>query len=177
MELDIQSPNYLFFFTEVLRNRYRKKDSEWLSVKSLHRKIQFVSSSHPLWLHHCSIITVLQSSLQNFTFTGKCWNWKRSWGVQRVNMWDFSVTSSRSYCQVLYTRMAGNFRGMPIFVIFVVHSAVTKFHWQKLNINMYGRQTNKGCGQILWLHGQSFWVTSCVLCCHCHPANGTFDPS
>ena len=65
--------------------------------------------------------------------------------------------------------MAGNFRGVLIFVIFVVELAVTKIsHPQKLmpTVILYaGEWIDDGCGQkhrgsyyLRWQHGQLFAV-------------------
>ena len=74
--------------------------------------------------------------------------------------------------------MADNFRGVLIFVIFVVDLAVTKFsHPQKLMPTVTCMQVHddgRGQKHTLWQRGQHFPVLASNSS-HCHPADSVFD--
>ena len=65
--------------------------------------------------------------------------------------------------------MAGNFRGVLIFVIFVVQSQVTKIPSTKINAytiysHMYGRWATGGVAKISWQRDpKPFRLTSCLF--------------
>ena len=60
--------------------------------------------------------------------------------------------------------MAGNFRGVLIFVIFVVQSQVTKINAYTVYSYMCGRRVTGGVAKISWQRGpKPFRVTSCLF--------------
>ena len=77
--------------------------------------------------------------------------------------------------------MAGNFRGVLNFVIFVVDLVVTKVPSMKINACMakcvlVHMETAGGMAKTLWKHALTtvFSARNCN-CCYCRPANGVLD--